>query len=151
MKKNALKLTILIVATILSSGCARFDEGGLISKAESRLTNGSWLFTSYYENGVDQTDAVLISGYVETYAENGNLQREFIDKDNEYQLQEGTWKFVKDDEELELNGVGSIELTDANSTVSSSHYKVIKLNKDEFWFYFDNGGDHHEFHFVNQQ
>lgn len=150
MKTNAFNWTITLLTLLLFSSCARFDEGGLVRKAETRLTNGSWLFSSYYENGVDQTETVLISDYVETYREDGSMSRSFYDKESEYQLQEGNWKFIKNDEQLELSGVGSIELTNSNSTVSSSHYQIIKLDKDEFWFSYFNGGDHHEFHFVNR-
>ena len=35
---------------------------------------------------------------------------------------------------ISLSGVGSIELTDETSTVSTSEYNIIKLKKKEFWY-----------------
>jgi hypothetical protein len=34
--------------------------------------------------------------------------------------------------------------------VSSSYYNILKLDKDEYWYYFENGGDRHEFRLVKK-
>lgn len=47
-----------------------------------------------------------------------------------------------------ISGVSSIEITEAAGTVSSAHYNVLKLNEDEFWYSFTNGGATHEFRLV---
>lgn len=150
MKKIISKLPIVVLSLLFFSSCTRFSDGGLVKKAEDRLTDGSWLLESYYRNGTDVTDSLLISNYTEHFNTNNTMLREFTDSDGRYQSQEGTWAFLKKEEQLEISGVGSIELTSMNSTVSSSKYEILKLDKDEFWFQYTNGGDEHEFHFVNQ-
>jgi hypothetical protein len=38
----------------------------------------------------------------------------------------------KEEEKLQISGVGSIEVTTASGSVSSSYYNIIKLTKTSF-------------------
>jgi hypothetical protein len=60
----------------------------------------------------------------------------------------GNWAFEKDKMQVNLTGVGSIELTNQTSNVSSSYYTIIRLKNHELWYYYENGGALHEFHLI---
>lgn len=143
--KGILTLGLLI---LFMTGCEKYDEGGLVSKAEKRLISNTWKLEKYLRNGTDETSSLLISNYTETYNEGGTLNRSFIDKDGDNQTQIGSWELVDDNSKLKVDGIGSIEITNQTGTVSSSEYLISKLVKDEFWYSFVNGGDTHEFHLV---
>ena len=148
IKKTLTGLFILGLMTFCISGCEKYDEGGLISKAEIRLTDNTWKIAKYLRNGTDETSSLIISNYTEDYQEGGALTRSFNDKEGESKTQTGTWELTDDNIHLKIDGVGSIELTHQTGTVSSSEYTITKLTKDEFWYTFINGGDTHEFHLV---
>ena len=73
-----------------------------------------------------------------------------MDKKGDSKSETGTWKFEKDQKKLNISGIGSIEITVKTGTVSSSYYNILKLDDDEFWYYFTNGGDRHEFHLIKK-
>ena len=60
----------------------------------------------------------------------------------------GNWAFENDKMQVNLTGVGSRELTNQTSTVSSSYNTIIRLKNHEFWNYYENGGARHEFHLI---
>ena len=70
--------------------------------------------------------------------------------DGEQVSETGKWTSQKDDKLLKISDVGSIDLLDEISTVSSSEYNILKLKKDEFWYTYDNGGSTHEFRMVKK-
>lgn len=143
-------LVVLGVALLIFGvvSCKKYEDGGLISKAEKNLTASKWVLSSYYRNGNDETSQLVISSFREKYDEGGKLTREFIDSDDEFVSEEGGWEFEDDKEVIKLSDIGSFELSDETSTVSSSKLLIVKLEKDSFWYSFSNGGDEHEFHFV---
>jgi len=141
-------LTTLVLAGLLVvtfSSCKKYDEGGLVSKTEKNLKE-TWTLQKYLRNGTDETSLLLIKNYEETYSGSDSYSRTYIDKDNNNKSENGTWKFDKEQKKLNISGVGSIEITDITGTVSSSYYNILKLDKSEFWYYYTNGGDRHEFH-----
>lgn len=141
---------LLMVASIalLTQGCQKYEEGGAIRKAEDNLTSNTWKLDQYYRNGNDETSLLLISDFTEEFASDGSLTRAYIDPDNEDFSETGAWNFDNDKLQINLTGVGSVELTDETTTVSSSDYNITKLDKEELWYKYENGGDEHEFHFV---
>lgn len=146
-------LTILVLAglfVITLNSCEKYDEGGLIIKADKHLTANSWKLEKYLRNGNDELSQLLISNFIETFSENGILARSYTDKHGEPFSETGTWTFDSGKNQIKLSGVGSIELTDETSTVSTSDYNIIRLKKEELWYYYDNGGDRHEFHYVKK-
>lgn len=148
IKKTLKGMLIIGIATVFLTGCKKYDEGGLISKAEKRLTANTWKLDKYLRNGNDETSQLLISDFTEAFSEGGTLTRSYTDKDGDAFSETGEWTFDNDKQQINLTGVGSIELTDETSTVSTSDYNIIKLKKDELWYSYENGGDSHEFRFI---
>lgn len=148
MKRTLNGLLILGLVASFMTGCKKYDEGGLIGKADKRLTANTWKLEKYLRNGNDETSSLLISNFTEQFQDGGTLIRNYIDKDGDPFSETGSWQFDNDKQQVNLKGVSSIELTDQTSTVSTSDYNILKLKKEELWYYYDNGGDRHEFHLV---
>jgi hypothetical protein len=147
MKKSVL-LLLAITSTVAISSCKKYSDGGLTSKADKRLTAYTWKLDKYLRNGNDETSQLLITNFSEKFAENGTITRSYIDPNGNSFSETGTWTFDNDKMQINLTGVGSIELTNQTSTVSSSDYNIIRLKKDELWYYYENGGSRHEFHLI---
>jgi len=148
IKKTLKGMLIIGIATVFITGCKKYDEGGLISKAEKRLTANTWKLDKYLRNGNDETSQLLISDFTEAFSEGGTLTRSYTDKVGDAFSETGEWTFDNNKQQINITGVGSIELTDQTSTVSTSDYNIIKLKKDELWYSYENGGDSHEFRFI---
>jgi hypothetical protein len=148
--KNVFKATGLVALSILlMTSCKKYDEGGSVNRTEKNLVK-SWKLEKYLRNSVDETSLLIITGYEETYSDNGNLSRTFTEEDGTLRSETGTWKFDKDLKKLNVSGLGSVEITAVTGTVSSSYYNILKLDKDEFWYYYTNGSDKHEFHLIKK-
>jgi len=119
-----------------------------VSKADKRLSAHTWKLEKYLRNGNDETSQLLISNFTENFAENGTITRSYTDPNGDPFSESGNWSFDNDKMQINLTGVGSIELTNQTSTVSSSAYNIIRLKKDELWYYYENGGSRHEFHLI---
>lgn len=132
------------------NSCKKYDEGGLISKTEKNLEQ-TWALQKYLRNGTDETSLLYIKNYEEIYSGSDSYSRTYINKDNITVSENGTWKFDKEQKKINISGVGSMEITDKTGTVSSSYYNILKLDKNEFWYYFTNGGSRHEFHLAKKQ
>ena len=149
--------TIKLLPTLILAGlfamtinsCKKYDEGGLISKTEKNLKQ-TWTLQKYLRNGTDETSLLYIKNYEETYSGSDSYSRTYIDKDNNNVSENGTWKFDKEQKKLNISGVSSMEITDKTGTVSSSYYNILKLDKSEFWYYYTNGSDRHEFHLAKK-
>ena len=148
--KNVFKAAGLVVMSVLlMTSCKKYDEGGFVRKTEKNLVK-SWKLEKYLRNSADETSLLLISIYEETYSDNGNILRTYIEADGSIKSETGTWKFDKDQKKLSVSGLGSVDITDITGTVSSSYYNIVKLDKDEFWYNYTNGSDKHEFHLVKK-
>jgi len=142
------KISYLFLVIILSS-CSTFPDGGLIGKADNRIVN-SWKLQSYLLDGVEATNTLLIGSLEEVYKEDGTYMRSYIDEDGLPFDESGHWELQDKSESIDISGVSSLELSDQNSTVSSDHYNIKKMKKDEYWYEYTNGGATHEFRFVLQ-
>ncbi|MFO0494167.1 MAG: hypothetical protein ACK50Y_01430 [Flavobacteriia bacterium] len=140
-----LLFTAFIIAGL--SSCKKFDEGGFVSSADKNLTRQTWVLDAYLRNGNDETSQLLISIFEETYNEDGTLLRSYV-FDGAQIDQTGGWTLKSDTKQIKIDGVSSLQLTAQSSTVSSSDIEIMKLKKKEFWYFFENGSDRHEFHFV---
>jgi hypothetical protein len=121
----------LLTITLAFTGCKKYDEGGLVSKAEKRLTAHTWKLDKYYRNNIDETSSLLIKDLKETFSESGAVTRSYIEPDGDFFSETGTWSFDSKKEQIKLTGLSSIELTDETSTVTTSDYNILKLKKDE--------------------
>lgn len=148
IKKTLFALFSYSLIAVFTFSCEKYDEGGLISKADKRLTENEWKLDSYYRNGNEETDQLLISNFAETFSDGGTMGRSYIDKDGKDFSENGMWTFDNDKQQINITGVGSIDLTNETTTVSTSDYNIIKLTKDALWYVYENGSDMHEFHLV---
>jgi len=147
MKRKIQSIIAIVIMMISFVACNKYDEGGLVKNAEKKLKK-SWKLETYFLDANDATSTVLIQNYIEEYKENGDYVRSYIDKDGAAFSETGTWSFDADKESIRINGVSSLELSDANSTVSTSDYQIVKLKKKELWYNYTNGGNLHEFHLI---
>ena len=148
MNKTLSGLLVIFMATFVITGCKKYENGGLIGKADKRISANTWSLEKYMRNGNDETTSLLISNFTEQFQDGGVLIRSYIDKDGSPFSETGSWEFDTNKNQVKLTGVGSIELTNQNSTVSTSDYNVLKLKKKEYWYSYSNGGDLHEFHLI---
>ncbi len=145
-----LSIIVLFLVCFIMSSCKKYDEGGFVYNTEKNLKT-SWTLQKYLRNSVDETSYLKIKNYEETYADAESYIRSYIDEDGNKFAGVGKWSFDKQSKELKISGVSSLKInTPSTSTVSSSYYKIIKLNDSEFWYYYENGGDTHEFHLVRK-
>ena len=144
------KITFLLITGLILLSCKKFDQGGLVSKTSKNLEDKTWKLDKYYRDGVDETTMLLITNFEETFTNDGSLMRSYTDNDGEQVSETAKWTSQKDDKLLKISDVGSIDLLDEISTVSSSEYNILKLKKDEFWYTYDNGGSTHEFRMVKK-
>jgi len=119
-----------------------------VSKADKRLSEHAWKLDKYLRNGTDETSQLVISNFTENFGENGTISRSYIDSNGDPFNESGTWALDNAKMQIKLSGVGSIELTNQTSTVSSSDYNIIRLKNHELWYYYENGGSRHEFHMI---
>ena len=78
--KFGVLLMIAGVFTVALDSCKKYDDGGLIGKAEKRLTANQWKLDKYFGNGNDETTDLLISKFIETFSDGGTLSRTYTDK-----------------------------------------------------------------------
>ena len=139
---------MLSILMFVLNGCEKYDEGGFIFKTEKKLKANTWKLSKYLVDGVDVTNSILISNYEENYEP--NYSRTYIDKKGEVNNEIGNWTFDKSNKKIKISGVSSIDITDKSGSISSSYFNILKLDKDEFWYYFENGSEKHEFHFIKK-
>ena len=139
---------MLVLFAFVLTSCAKYDDGGLIRKADKRISSTKWKLSKYIRNETDETADLLVTNFVEEYADDGSLVRTYTDDTQQSQTQNGTWELDADKAFVIVSGVGSVEFTTAGGTATSSQYTILKLKADEFWYSYENGGDLHEFHFV---
>jgi len=146
--KKANILILIAAVLIVGSACEKFSDGGPIRNADKNLQN-SWELQKYNRNGTDETSLIFISGYSEEYSGGGVYSRNYINKNSELVTETGNWELESDNMTIHISNVSSIQdFSENNSTLSSSTYIISKLKKDEFWYYFENGGDTHLFKFI---
>ena len=150
MKKTNKQFLPVLALVLLITGftsCKKYDEGGIISKTEENLKT-EWRLVKYLKNGIDKTSTLLTSNYKESYADNGIYSRSYTDKNGSPVSDDGSWKFNEGEKKILISDISSMEITLESGTVSSSYYNILKLDKNEYWYFFTNGGDKHEFRLV---
>lgn len=141
--------TILICAVVLmSTGCQKYDGGGFAARAEANLTSNSWTLQTYFRNGVDETNLLIISSWTESYSDEGTFVYTYVDSDSSSIVEEGEWVLSENSDQVQISGVSSLNLTEGQSSITPTGYNIIRLKKGEFWYEYENSGDLHEFRFV---
>ena len=72
--KNTSLFTLLLLIVV---SCAKYPEGGLHKLAKGHII-GTWKMTSYYMNGFDFSDTVLVLNFQETFNEGGTFERRIL-------------------------------------------------------------------------
>ena len=72
--KNTSLLAILLLMVV---SCAKYPEGGLHKLAKGHII-GTWKMTSYYMNGFDYSDTVLVLNFQETFNEEAPLNASIL-------------------------------------------------------------------------
>lgn len=145
-----LTLIMLVGSVVLSMGsCKKYEDGPLLSfrSKQARVVN-SWKIEKYLNNDIDKTSELTVTNWNEIYNADGTCKRTFNDTSGDYVEQNGTWAFNSDKTELNISGLGSVELSQSIGTVTSSSIKILRLKEKEFWYSFENGGSRHEFHLI---
>jgi len=149
--KKSVSIILTALAIVLATSCSKsetYPDGGDLDMAEKNIRK-SWKLTSYLRNGVNETNLVLITSYTESYDSQGVYTRSYIKEDQTQVAEDGVYSFTADLYELRISDVSSISgFSAANSTLSSSAYKILKLTETEFRYSFINGSDEHEFRFI---
>jgi hypothetical protein len=125
---------IMLTALLTGTGCQKYPDGPILSfhsRAE-RVAN-TWRIDNYKINGSDYTS--LYAGYTETYSKDGNYSYSMGNVAGT-----GTWMFINNDEEIALTGV---------SNQRSYTMVILKLEENQFWYYYMDGNDRKEFHMVS--
>ncbi len=149
MKKVA--ILVLMAIVVIIPGCKKYEDGPMLSfRSKMHRVVNSWRLDAYYLNGVEATSSLIITGYTEDYTKAGSYSRSYTKENGDLVSETGSWEFDDKKDNLLVNGVGSIELSNQNSTVTNTRCTILRLKEKELWYEFENGGDKHEFHFVEK-
>ena len=145
----SLRTFILIaICGICFFSCEKFDEGGRIKKANEKILS-LWRLNGYELNGTDVTASVTARYFTEDFNAGGIYKRTYTESDTIEHIEEGTWEMSADNLSITITGVGSlINFTEADTVLTPSTYKIIRLAKDELWYDFEDGGNTHRFKLV---
>lgn len=135
MKKyTAVAFSLLSLVFLLNlQSCSKYPEGpkfSLLSRT-NRVTN-SWKIENYKINGDDFTS--LVSSYYENFTKEGLYSYSWGIFEGS-----GNWTFQNDSKEIKLTG---------NDDHSSRKLIILKLEEKNFWYYFMDGENKHEYHLV---
>ena len=137
------KIAIVLMAVALSSCSEELIEDYI---------EGTWELKTYLRNDVNETSDIHISGYEESYILDGTYSRKYLDGKQELVQESGTFDINEDKMSIHISDVSSIsDFSDHHSTLSSSVLQVKTIDKTEFVYSFENGGDTHEFRFIKQE
>lgn len=134
--KNLSVIVILALMTLVGiQSCSQYEDNNgitLVSKVD-RLSK-TWKIDNYKINGVDYTS--LVSSYTENYTKQGAYSYQWGILGGT-----GTWEFQNKDAEIRITGI---------SNQTSRTLTILKLEDSEFWYYYIDGADKKEFHFIKQ-
>ena len=138
MKKIKQLSTIILLAAIIFpsiQSCKKYPNGPLISfRSRTERVSNTWKVDNYKLNGSDLTS--LASGYSETFSKDGNYSFSWG-----ILAGTGKWAFQNSDKEIRITGV---------SNKSSETLYILKLEENEFWYYYTDGNDKNEFHMITK-
>lgn len=122
---------ILIIGAL--AGCKKYEEGPSLSfRSRAARVANTWKVDSYTINGADNTSVLTNINYLETYDKDGNYSYS-----SSLGTGSGRWEFQSDDQEIKRSGV---------SSQSTETLVILRLKEKEFWYYYLDGNDRHEFH-----
>lgn len=136
--KNVYKFSFKVMLLVLLTStvaCKKYEDGPLLSlRSRAERVANTWKVENYKVNGTDYTS--LVANYTETYSKDGNYSYSWGVLSGS-----GTWKFQNKDAEIKLTGTNN----------QDDHVLVIlKLEEKSFWYYYLDGNDRYEFHFIQK-
>jgi len=137
--KNKKNLALLVVLAALMmfglQSCSQYpDNNGITLVSKVDRISRTWKVDNYKVNGVDYTS--LVSSYTETYVKGGTYSYQWAILGGT-----GTWEFQNKDAEIKITGI---------SNLTSRTLFILKLEETEFWYYYIDGADKKEYHFIRQ-
>jgi len=137
-------LILLLFVSVMLTSCS--DE--LVED----YISGTWELKVYMRNNVDETSEIHISEYEESYSLDGVYSRNYVDGKQNLVEEEGKFSINEDDMSIHISDVSSIaDFSDAHSTLSTSTVDIISIDDSEYVYFFENGGDLHEFRFMKKE
>jgi hypothetical protein len=137
--KNTKSLFAIVVLAVLmlvgAQSCSQYpDNNGITLVSKVDRVSKTWKVDNYKINGVDYTS--LVTAYTETYTKQGAFSFQWAILGGS-----GTWEFQNKDAEIRITG---------DSNLTSRTIFILKLEDAEFWYYYMDGADKKEFHFVRK-
>ena len=138
MKNTKSLFAIVVLAVLMLVGvqsCSQYpDNNGITLVSKVDRVSKTWKVDNYKINGVDYTS--LVTAYTETYTKQGTYSYQWAILGGS-----GTWEFQNKDAEIRITG---------DSNLTSRTIFILKLEDAEFWYYYMDGADKKEFHFVRK-
>jgi len=138
MKNTKSLFAIVVLAVLMLVGvqsCSQYpDNNGITLVSKVDRVPKTWKVDNYKINGVDYTS--LVTAYTETYTKQGTYSYQWAILGGS-----GTWEFQNKDAEIRITG---------DSNLTSRTIFILKLEDTEFWYYYMDGADKKEFHFVRK-
>lgn len=132
-RKNIFPILLLVVASF--AACKKYEEGPAISfRSKTARVANTWKVESYTINGTDYTSTLANLNYMETYDKDGNYSYTSSAGSGS-----GRWEFQSNEEQIKRSGV---------SSQPTETLVILRLKEKEFWYYYLDGNDRHEFHLV---
>ena len=134
--KNLFVIAFLaITLTVGLQSCSQYpDNDGITFVTKIDRISKTWKIDNYKVNGTDYTS--LVTSYTETYTKEGAYSFQWAILGGS-----GTWVFQNKDAEIRITG---------DSNLTSRTIFILKLEDTEFWYYYMDGADKKEFHFIRQ-
>jgi len=137
--KNKMSFKVTVVLDVLMlvgvQSCSQYpDNNGITLVSKIDRVSKTWKVDNYKINGVDYTS--LVTSYTETYTKQGAYSYQWAILGGT-----GTWEFQNKDAEIRISG---------DSNLTSRTIFILKLEENEFWYYYIDGADKKEFHFIKK-
>lgn len=122
----------VIVLLLFLSSCGKYEEGpGFTVRTKTHRVVNSWVIEHWFING-GEVNPLVPFDYTETYEKDGAYSYTSSAASGS-----GTWEFQSDKAEIKRSGV---------SGQSTETLVILRLKEKEFWYYYMDGNDKHEFH-----
>ena len=132
-----MSFSVIVVLSVLMlvgvQSCSQYpDNNGITLVSKVDRVSKAWKVDNYKINDVDYTS--LVTSYTETYTKQGAYSYQWAILGGT-----GTWEFQNKDAEIRISG---------DSNLTSRTIFILKLEDKEFWYYYMDGADKKEFHFI---
>jgi hypothetical protein len=129
--KFSISAAIILLSILFS--CKKYEEGPAFSlRSKTERVANNWKVEKFFFNGNDQTS--VLGSFTEAYTKDGVYSYKWGSISGS-----GKWAFEENNTQIKRNGV---------SGMASYDLVILKLKEKEFWYYYIDGSDKHEFHLI---